>query len=1030
MSIDRNFTINNIKSRPILETALTQVSNLILIVEGSELRISYVNDSLLNLWGQGKSIIGKDLLQIFPWLKDHSIYHNLLKVLESGKSMADPRVVIPVDGSGITTYIDYTLTPIINELGQVTGATFIGKDLSHPAGSGSVDSDVMQPLDMALSAGELGYYEVDLQTGAVQCNDRFRTIFGFAADSPVTQEDIYRLIQPQYHKYLETLFAESIHNRGAYNTRYEISLPDGSVRWIMGTGTARFDEHQAPVTLIGMVRDISPVARQEAEQSILKSIVENSDDAILSKTLEGYITSWNKAAEKMFGYQAREVIGKHITILIPTDRLSEEDHIINQIKKGEKIDHYETIRKTKDGRLIPISLTVSPIRDSRGKITGASKIARDLSVNKQAEEKQAMLASIVDNSHDAIISKTLTGIITSWNQAAERLYGYTAEEAIGQHISILIPADRLNEESYVLSSIKKGEGVDHFETQRRTKAGKLIPVSLSVSPIRDSKGNITGASKIARDITESKDAEVKQAMLAAIVNSSDDAIISKTLKGFITSWNSAAEKLFGYTAEEAVGKHISMLIPTNLLDEEEHIIGNIAKGRKVDHFETIRMTKSGQMIPISITVSPIQDSKGNIIGASKIARNISDKKESEEALERYTRNLEIINSMAKSISENLDIVQILQKVANATRDLIGARYGAFFYKTADEDGSPNMLYAFSGDLAGQDQHSQVTLTNPAFNSTSVFRLDDIGNTRVEETFTDFGRPRGELEVVSYLEVPMFSKTGTVSGYLVFGHPEASKFTQEHENLIVGISLQASIALENARLFEEVTTLNAKKDEFIGLASHELKTPLTSMSGYLQILERKQHDEMSRNFVHKTIEKAGKLTALVSDLLDISKIQAGKLQFNLEMFDIRKVVNDAIEVIQLSTPSHQIELITEVESYLVQGDKQRIEQVVVNLLTNAVKYSPSAKKVEIYLYREEAGIRLGVKDFGIGISSENQAKIFSRFYRVNGLSPHMSGLGIGLYITREIVERHHGRIWVESVPGAGSTFWFTLPGQVN
>ncbi|HEY3158836.1 MAG TPA: PAS domain S-box protein [Vicinamibacterales bacterium] len=250
------------------------------------------------------------------------------------------------------------------------------------------------------------------------------------------------------------------------------------------------------------------------------------------------------------------------------------------------------------------------------------------------EPLQAQLAAIVDSSDDAIVGKTLDGVITSWNRAAERLFGYSAGEAIGQHIFLIIPDDRHAEEDFVLSRFRLGEKIEHFETVRRAKDGRLIPVSLTVSPIRDPTGRIVGASKVARDITESQQNDRLRARLGAIVDSSDDAIVSKTLDGVITSWNRAAERLFGYSAAEAIGQNIVLIIPEDRRGEEEDVLARLRRGEKVDHFETIRRTKDGRHIPISLTVSPVKDVKGRIIGASKVARDISERVLAQEALRR------------------------------------------------------------------------------------------------------------------------------------------------------------------------------------------------------------------------------------------------------------------------------------------------------------------------------------------------------------------------------------------------------------
>lgn len=238
-----------------------------------------------------------------------------------------------------------------------------------------------------------------------------------------------------------------------------------------------------------------------AASAKLAAIIESSGDAIISKDLTGIITSWNRGAELIFGYTADEAIGKPVTMLIPDDRVDEEPEILSRVKRGERVDHYETIRRRKDGKLIDISLNISPIYDERGSIIGASKIARDVTDRRRSDAELAKLAAIVEWSSDAIISKDLNGTITSWNRGAEEIFGYTASEAIGQPVTMLMPDDRVDEEPGILDRIRRGDNVDHYETIRKHKDGTLLNISLNVSPVYDSHGTIVGASKIARDIT-------------------------------------------------------------------------------------------------------------------------------------------------------------------------------------------------------------------------------------------------------------------------------------------------------------------------------------------------------------------------------------------------------------------------------------------------------------------------------------------------------------------------------------------------
>ena len=237
----------------------------------------------------------------------------------------------------------------------------------------------------------------------------------------------------------------------------------------------------------------------------LTAIVASADDSIISTDLDGTITSWNPAAERMFGYSAEEAIGSPIFLIIPDDRRLEERDVLARAREGSGINYYETVRRRKDGTLLEISLTVSPIRGPSGDtVVGVSKIARDVTVRRRLERDVLWLAAIVRSSDDAIISKDLNGIIQTWNRGAEAIFGYSAAEVIGHPITIIVPEDRLHEEVEVLSRIRAGDSVDHFETIRRRKDGRLVDISLTVSPVRNADGKVLGASKIARDITEQK----------------------------------------------------------------------------------------------------------------------------------------------------------------------------------------------------------------------------------------------------------------------------------------------------------------------------------------------------------------------------------------------------------------------------------------------------------------------------------------------------------------------------------------------
>ncbi|WP_230970961.1 PAS domain S-box protein [Nitrogeniibacter aestuarii] len=386
-------------------------------------------------------------------------------------------------------------------------------------------------------------------------------------------------------------------------------------------------DQRAPMAAQTATPALSSDSALELER--FRFVLDASDDALITKALDGTITTWNRGAERMFGYTAGEAIGQSVLMLYPAERRHEEHQIVDRLRAGERIDPFDTVRRHKDGRLIHVSITISPMQNEAGQIVGAAKIARDISERKHTDAQKALAALLIESSDDAIISKTLDGIITSWNKGAERVFGYTAEEAIGQPMLMLFPQYKIDEEDDILRRIRNGERIEHFETLRVRKDRRLIHISATISPLRDEHGRIVGASKIARDISARKQADAQNALAALLIESSDDAIISKTLDGIITSWNTGAQRVFGYTAEEAIGQPMLMLFPQEKAHEEDFILGQIRAGKRVDHFETVRIRRDKTPIHVSVTISPVHDEHGRIVGASKIARDITQRRRAE-----------------------------------------------------------------------------------------------------------------------------------------------------------------------------------------------------------------------------------------------------------------------------------------------------------------------------------------------------------------------------------------------------------------
>jgi len=656
---------------------------------------------------------------------------------------------------------------------------------------------------------------------------------------------------------------------------------------------------------------------------------------------------------------------------------------------------------------------------------------------KTSPEQPYHMSTVYDNLPVAVYTCDTSGYVNYFNAAAVKLWGHEPEIGKtrwgGAWKVYSLDGGPMTETTCALATtIKNKVAAQGREIIIERPDGSRRNVLPYPAPIFNESDELIGVVNTLVDITDKKARESKEAMLAAIIRSSEDAIISKTLAGVITTWNEAAERMYGYTEQEAIGQNITMIIPEDRLAEETLIISKISRGENVEHFETIRKSKNGEHIPVSLTISPIKNNDGTIIGASKIARDISKYKQAEEQLQRYTHNLELLSEAGKSVNDSLDINDILQGVTDVTTQLTGAAFGAFFYNKSDEHGQSYMLYTLSGapkeafEKFGTLPHTAVF--RPTFAGEGMVRSDDITkDPRYGKNAPHFGMPKGHLPVVSYLAVPVISKSNGVLGGLFFGHPEAGKFTGEHEQLVAGVVSQAVTALDNARLYEQVRDLNAKKDEFIGLASHELKTPVTSLKGYLQIFEKNiPEGDKNKTYIKKAVQQVNKLSALISDLLDISKIETGELPLNFTFFDLKLLMKEVIELTQYSAKFHTIVFNCNEDEVMVRADRRRIEQVIVNLISNAIKYSPNANKVVVSLYQSGKRTCVSVEDFGMGITPEQQERIFSRFYRVDEIAAHISGLGIGLYISQEIITRHNGTLKVRSEYGKGSTFSFDIP----
>ena len=462
-------------------------------------------------------------------------------------------------------------------------------------------------------------------------NRRFVDFFGIGPD--IVGRHLQEIVGDEIYRNIKGHFARSL---GGHEVTYQRPhrLADGDYRHVEVKLVPRLGDGGKVLGCYDLMSDITERKRADDARARLAAIVENSYDAIVSRDHDGKILTWNAAAERLFGYTAAEAIGRPISsLIIPAEREAQVAQKRALLERGVRTSSYDSVRLTKDGRRIEVSIRPSPIYDADGKLTGVSLAFRDISERKRAAEAQARLAAIVEHANDAIISRTLDGIVLSWNNAAERLFGYTAAEAIGKDLRQLVVSPEQGQEIVANRQLlSQGKSIPSYETTRLTKDGRRIDISLSISPFKDDRGDIIGVAVVARDITERKRSEIAKAQLAAIVENASDAIFSRTLDGTILSWNAAAERMFGYSASEAIGQSATMMLPprdsARLVQNTEKLV----RGEQVAPRETQRIAKDGRILDILTSLSPIKNSAGEVVGASVILRDISALKEAAAAV--------------------------------------------------------------------------------------------------------------------------------------------------------------------------------------------------------------------------------------------------------------------------------------------------------------------------------------------------------------------------------------------------------------
>ncbi len=661
-------------------------------------------------------------------------------------------------------------------------------------------------------------------------------------------------------------------------------------------------------------------------------------------------------------------------------------------------DEHEWTYIRKDGRRFPVLLSVTALRDGEGNLTGFLGIGSDITERKRAEETNILLASIVESSDDAIIGKTLDGIVTSWNHGAERIYLYAAAEVVGRSISLLTPPDKLEELSEILNKIKQGQRVEHLETLRVRKDGQLTNISLTISPIKGADGRVIGVSTISRDITNQKRAETELRKLSRAVQASPATVVITDAQANIEYVNPKFTEITGYSFIEAIGKNPRILKSGEKPPEEyKELWDTITSGREwrgIFH----NKKKNGELYWESASISPVKDKRGFITHYIAVKEDITSMKEAQDELAKL--------SLVASKTDNMVIISDgngrIEWVNDGFTRITGYQLDEVMGKTPG-----SFLQGPLTDPYTRERMRDAVLQRKSFTEEVVNYHKD-----------------GRYYWVSMVVTPIFDEKGEVTKFISI----ESDITERK---------QAEAEIQEAKAAADAAS--RAKSDFLASMSHEIRTPMNAIVGMADLLWESDLTVEQRRYVEIFRTAGENLLNLINNILDLSKVEAGHLTLEATDFNLGDLIEKLCETMALRAHNKNIELVCRVMPDVPQdliGDPLRLQQILINLMGNAIKFTErgeillEVRKVEDSVAIEGNGrsclVHFSVKDTGIGIPSDKLGQIFESFTQFDSsVTRKYGGTGLGLTISRQLVELMGGRLTVESEIGSGSTFSFSI-----
>ncbi len=777
--------------------------------------------------------------------------------------------------------------------------------------------------------------------------------------------------------------------------------------WIAARARPIFNAHGEVQSALAVWRDISEEKQTAESRRRLLAIVENTPDAVCLTDATLKTVFINRAGRELLGLGEHDMVQNYP--MFETDFAGQREvvdaEILPALLHGDPWIGEFRLRHARTGAAITVDMRAFGIFGSYGQLLGIASVSRDITARQQAEETRQRLAAIVESSHDAIISESLDGTIMTWNRGAELTFGYKADEVIGKPITVLAWPGTQDDMQALLRRVREEEVVEHYETLRRHKSGRRLVVSLTLSPVRDTLGNVIGISKIARDITEQREREELARRQTQLLDQAYEPMIVRDSVDRIVSWNKGAERLYGWTAAEARGRVTHELLQTVFPEPVEEIERRLeAEG----HWEgeLRHQTRAGRLVTV---------------------------------LSRWTRE----PGMAEPhvLETNVDLSERQQRLALEEQSRLEQRFRQLL------EAAPDAIVEVSAE-------GQIVLVNRIAEEMFGYRRDELMGQSVDLLVPDAVRHQHVRYRESYLEHPRTRPMGsgldlharrrdgslfpveislspiqTESGMHVTAVIRDVTERKRGEQEVRRLQSQYTSDLEARN--REIERANRLKSEFLASMSHELRTPLHTIIGFAELLQEGAEgplNETQKRFVEHIHKDSGHLLELINDVLDLSKIEAGGLVLKRERYPLERSIEEALAAIRPGAAAKNIRLEERGPTGCeVDADPLRVKEMLYNLLSNAVKFTPEGGAVWVESAVEGGFAHITVGDTGIGIPADEQENIFDKFYQVGNTTRGVrEGTGLGLSITKELVQMHGGWMEVTSTPGQGSRFTFTLP----